>query len=272
MPTMSPLVGIAIVVVALMLAALGYVLASRRSPAGGREHHTPTNVYAVTAGAMSLLIAFTLSMTFAQYTDAQSAAQQEAAAVVAMSRAATFMEPSLRDELRNELICYSKSVIAKEWPSMRNGSAAPAPEVVESLAVMDGILTTNIKGAGVGLDLWESANDTRADARLERLHVAGDSVPSLLWFLLVAGSLIAICSLFVYADSSKPAWGHALVIIGPVFIATAALVVIYFFDHPYSDSAGGVQTDEIELAITHMQGEQIGDLPRPECVRNNGNP
>ncbi len=46
------------------MGSAAYILVARRSPEGGRGERTPTSVYAVTAGAMSLLIAFTLSLRF----------------------------------------------------------------------------------------------------------------------------------------------------------------------------------------------------------------
>jgi hypothetical protein len=45
---------ILIVVATLIIGSLLYVLVAKHSPDGGREHQTPTNVYFVTGGAMSL--------------------------------------------------------------------------------------------------------------------------------------------------------------------------------------------------------------------------
>jgi hypothetical protein len=264
--------GVAIIIVlgSLLVGALTYILIARRSPEGGRDHQTPTNVYAVTAGAMSLLIAFTMSMTFSQYTSAQQAAEQQAASVLAMSRSATFMGPNVRDALRDELMCYAEAIVDEQWESMRAGSAQVAPTVKTSLTEMDMALQRNAKEAGVGLSMWESANTARATASVQLLHIATSSVPLVLWLLLIFGSIITLGSLLVYADSSKPAWGHALVIVGPLFVAAAALVVISFFDRPFADTSGAVSPDSMRAAITEMRTERIGDLPLPECPRAGG--
>lgn len=256
----------------LIVGALVYILISRTSPEGGREHHTPTNVYVVTAGAMSLLIAFTMSLTYAQYSNAQTAATQEANAVIAMSRAATFMKPTVRDSLRNELVCYGQAVMTDEWDSMRNGHVESTQAVSTSLRQMDDTLLANVDAAGTGLSMWESANEQRATAREQRLSLAGEVVPPILWLLLIFGSLITLGSLLVFADSSKPAWGHALVIIGPLFVASAALVVIYFFDHPYADTPGAVQPGAMGASISQITTEKIEGVPLPSCVRLTGAP
>ena len=260
-------IAIAIVATALILGSLTYVLVARRSPHGGREQRTPTSVYAVTAGAMSLLIAFTMSMTYGKYLDAQSAAATEAEAVISMSRAATFMKPELRDELRDQLACYANEVVTISWPAVRNGDTTLQPEVEATINTMDGLLAAHQAEAGQGLGLWEEANMQRLAAHMVMLQTAGNGVPPILWLLLIAGSVITIGSLVVYADRSKPAWGHVLVIIGPLFIASAALVVIAFFDHPYMDTPGAVSPRAMELAYQRLTESQIPGVPLAVCPK-----
>lgn len=262
---MNLVTAIIIVVATLIVGSLLYVFVARHSPEGGRGEQTPTNVYVVTGGAMSLLIAFTMSLTFSQYLDAQQASQTEAEAVTAMSRAATFMPATLRDPLRDQLACYAQEVIQVEWPSMQQGDTAVLPPVRQTLNKMDSILAAQPTAAGPGLAIWEAANVQRHAAHIERLQAAGNSVPAILWLLLIFGSLITVGSLFVYADSSKPAWGHALVVIGPLFVASAALVVIAFFDHPYADTPGAVQPDAMELTLTSLTQGQLDGVPPASC-------
>lgn len=256
---------ICIVVATIVAGSLLYVFVASRSPVGGREQRTPTNVYAVTAGAMSLLIAFTMSITFGKYTSAQQAAQQEAGQVVAMSRAATFMPGPTRDALRNQLVCYLDTVINDEWPAMRTGDPHIGAATQQVVWKMDAILATNALDKGPGVSMWESANQSRSSSRIQRLLLSETVVPPLLWVLLILGSLITVVSLFVFADSAKPAWGHVLVITGPLFIASAALVVVAFFDHPYEDTPGGISPQTMEIARSVITGERIDHMPAATC-------
>lgn len=262
---MSLWTAIAIVVATLVVGSILYVIAARRSPEGGREHRTPTSVYAVTAGAMSLLIAFTMSLTFQQYSQAQTAAAQDAEAVVSMSRAAMLMPAKVRDPLRDQLACYAEEVIKVSWPAMRRGETSLQPAPKHTLAVMDGILAKNVAIAGPGLSSWESANTARVQAHMQMMGIAGNGVPPILWMLLIIGSLITVGSLVVYADRSKPAWGHVLVIVGPLFVASAALVVIAFFDHPYADTPGAVTSSAMETTLTRLTGDRIPGVPLARC-------
>ena len=149
---------------------------------------------------------------------------------------------------------------------MQQGDTAVLPPVRQTLNKMDSILAAQPTAAGPGLAIWEAANVQRHAAHIERPQAAGNSVPAILWLLLIFGSLITVGSLFVYADSSKPAWGHALVVIGPLFVASAALVVIAFFDHPYADTPGAVQPDAMELTLTSLTQGQLDGVP-PHRVR-----
>lgn len=256
---------IAIVLTTLIVGSAAYALYARYAPHGGREHQTPTSVYAVTAGAMSLLIAFTLSLTFTKYLEAQEAAAVEAEAVLSMSRAATLMDPKVGTPLRNELVCYAQEVINVSWPAVRDGDTTLQMPVRRTLNTMDSLVAAHPEAANLGLGFWESANQQRLGAHVQMLQIAGDGVPWILWLLLIGGSLITIGSLVVYADRGKPTWGHVLVVIGPLFVASAALVVIAFFDHPFVNTPGGIQPTSMELALDRLTTEHIANLPLPYC-------
>lgn len=263
---MSLWTAILIVAATLVVGSSLYVLVARRSPPGGREDRTPTSVYAVTAGAMSLLIAFTLSLTFQQYSQAQTSAAQDAEGVMSMSRAATLMPPSVRDPLRNQLACYAEEVIKVSWPALADGDTALQPAPRTTLAIMDGILAKNADAAGAaGVGAWATANNARMQGHMQMLVIAGTGVPPILWMLLIIGSLITVVSLVVYADRTKPGWGHVVVIVGPLFVASAALVVIAFFDHPYSDTPGAVGSTAMELTLARLTVDEIPGVPRARC-------
>lgn len=251
----------------VVLGSLLFVLIGRRSPEGGRSHHFPASITTLTTGAVTFLIAITISAAFAGYKGAQTAAQQEASAVLAMSRAAMFMEPSLRDQLRDELACYAQAVIDTEWPAMQAGETAGTAVVSGAIVKTDLLLVNNAQAAQGGLSMWEAANTERSAGRVTRLLEAGSSIPPMLWALLIIGSLISVGSLVVFADRAKPGWAHVVLIIGPLFVSVAALVVIAFFDKPYADTPGGVTPSAMQDTLVAMTAQERGDGLRPaRCV------
>ena len=148
---------------------------------------------------------------------------------------------------------------------MQQGKSDLSPELRSTLDKMTAILSTNSTAAGQGLGIWEVADQQRLSSHEQLLLIAGSSVPPILWLLLITGSIITIGSLFVYADRSKPAWGHILVIIGPLFIASAALIVIAFFDHPYAGTPGSVTPHAMQVVLYNMMHDKIGTFPLPHC-------
>lgn len=256
-----------IVVGSVILGCLLFVLAGRRSPAGGLSHHFPANIATLTTGAVTFLIAITISAAFTGYKAAQTAAQEEATAVLAMSRAAMFMEPTLRDDLRNELACYAQAVIDTEWPSMEAGETRATDAVSNTIVATDLLLVQDPSRAQEGLSVWESANEQRSSARVARLLEAGTAIPPILWALLIIGSLISVGSLLVFADRSKPGWAHVVLVLGPLFVSVAALVVIAFFDKPYGDSPGAIAPSAMQDTLIAMTAQERGDgLPPARCT------
>jgi hypothetical protein len=148
---------------------------------------------------------------------------------------------------------------------MRRGMSVMSPQSERTLLTMDSLLVEEQAQAGVGLTLWEDATTQRLAAHQQRLLVAADGVPLILWVLLILGSAITILSLFVYVNRSKPGWAHAMLIITPLFIVSAALVVMAFFDHPYANAPGAVTAQPMEHVLKVMTTEPLANLPTPSC-------
>jgi len=252
---MSLTVALVIVVGTMAGFAIFTGLVSRRSPEGSLADKTPTSIYAVTSGAISLLIAFTFSIAFSQYTNAQNATHTEAAAILQMYRAALFMEEPLSRELKQDLLCYAELVVDQEWTGLESGQTTADDAAQDTLGAMDRAISSpsGVTKAGAGLSSWETGNANLITARQARFAVANWGVPPLVYILIILGSLVTIGSLFVYADRSKPGWGHAITFIGPVFIFVAGLVVIAFLDNPFVQTPGGVRPTAIQMSIDYIE-------------------
>lgn len=261
--------GIGSIVLAMLVGGLVMWAASRKSPEGSLADRIPTNVYAVTAGAMTLLISFTFSAAFTQYTSAQQAVRAEGSAILQMYRAASFVEEPLQSQLRADLLCYATLVSTVEWEELSQGNIDLLGPVQQTMIAMDNAISSKEgqKLAGSGLSIWESGNTNLATAREQRFAVVDWNVPPIIYFILIFGSLLTIASLFTFADRSKPGWGHAVLIIGPIFVAVGSLVVIVFLDSPFIQTPGSVTPEPIVQTIEYIQSDldSRGENPRPPC-------
>lgn len=266
---MTLTLGIGLVFLAMAVGGFLIWWVSRRSPEGSLADRIPTNVYAVTAGAMSLLAAFTFSAAFAEYTNAQQAVRAESSAILQMYRATSFMENPLQTTLRNDVLCYAQLVSTVEWQALAAGDTSPQVSVQQTMMAMDDALASKdgVKQAGNGFSVWETGNANLTTARQQRYAAADWNVPPIVYILIVVGSLITITSLFTFADRTKPGWGHVLVIIGPVFVAVASLVVIMFFDSPFIETPGSVTPAPIIETVDYIQSDlqSRGLDPNPSC-------
>lgn len=266
---------LAIIIVITVMAGFGIfaALISRRSPEGSLADKTPTSIYAVTSGAISLLIAFTFSMAFSQYTNAQTATHSEAAAILQMYRAALLMEEPLATHLKKDVLCYAQIVVQQEWRALEEGDTNPNNEAQRTLGAMDRRISTSqgASQAGSGLSSWNTGSANLITARSQRYAVALWSVPPLIYIMIILGSLVTIGSLFVYADRSKPGWGHSITFVGPVFVFIAGLVVILFLDQPFVNTPGGLQPTAIQMSIDYIEQDLgIDGTKGPACPTDTG--
>lgn len=261
--------GIVSIVLAMVVGGLVMWVASRKSPEGSLADRIPTNVYAVTAGAMTLLLSFTFSAAFTQYSSAQQAVRSEASAILQMYRAASFVEEPLQSQLRGNLLCYATLVSTVEWEELSQGKIDLLGPVQQTMIAMDNAISSKEgqRLAGSGLSIWETGNTNLATAREQRFAVVDWNVPPIIYFILIFGSLLTIISLFAFADRSKPGWGHAALIVGPIFVAVGALVVIVFLDSPFIQTPGSVTPEPILQTIEYIASdlESRGENPRPTC-------
>ena len=261
--------GIVSIVLAMVVGGLVMWVASRKSPEGSLADRIPTNVYAVTAGAMTLLLSFTFSAAFTQYSSAQQAVRSEASAILQMYRAASFVEEPLQSQLRGDLLCYATLVSTVEWEELSQGNIDLLGPVQQTMIAMDNAISSKEgqRLAGSGLSIWETGNTNLATAREQRFAVVDWNVPPIIYFILIFGSLLTIISLFTFADRSKPGWGHAALIVGPIFVAVGALVVIVFLDSPFIQTPGSVTPEPILQTIEYIASdlESRGENPRPTC-------
>ena len=247
---------------------------SKKSPEGSLSDRIPTNVYAVTAGAMFLLAAFTFSAAFAEYTNAQQAVRAESSAILQMYRATIFMEQPLQTTLRNDLLCCAQLVSTVEWDALASGDTSPQGAVQETMMAMDDSLAAKdgFTQASNGFSVWETGNTNLAMAREQRYAAEDWNLPPIVYILIIIGSLTTITSLFTFANSTKPGWGHVSVIIGPVFIAVSSLVVIMFFDSPFIETPSSVTPAPILDTVQYIQEDLVsrGLDPNPTCPTDTG--
>jgi Protein of unknown function (DUF4239) len=220
--------------------------------------------------AFAVLLAFVVLEAFESFNDAKTGAEEDAIAVVQLSRTAAFFPPAERNPLQGTLICYGRAVVHDEWSAMKHGDRSP---VVQGWVTRleDGL--RHVQPAGPAqeaafLQLLEQ-EDKRTDARRARLSEANRALPAPVWFILGLGAIVTVGFALFFADRRE-----GFIVQGTLMGAIAALVVaglllIWFLDHPYENRSGSIKPDEMERQLVIVESEQVG---APQLCDSEGHP
>src|SRR5215813_2939430 len=157
--------------------------------------------FAFIGTAYAVLLAFVVLEAFQSFNDAKSGGEEEAVAVLQLSRTAAFFPPAERFPIEGTLICYGRAVIHDEWPAMKNGDRS---QVVQGWVnrLEEGIRAIKPVGTAQQAAFLQllGQEDKRTDARRTRLSEANRELPAPVWFILGLGAFVTIGFALFFAD------------------------------------------------------------------------
>jgi hypothetical protein len=224
----------------------------RRAPAGSRfaDSDRASGVFGVIATGYSVLLGFLIFLAFTAYDESRQAAEQEAVLVAQQVETAQFLPETVSADLTGELICYARSVVGVEWDALQDQTLAddlnPWAEALYR-TIRDVEPTTNAEQSAY--DRWMDLTLDREQARRDRIHVASGLIPSPLWVVLVAVSLVVVTYLLFMADPDELAVSQALMAGGVMAVITLLLLLLAFFNRPYQDGIGGLEPTSMERTL-----------------------
>jgi Protein of unknown function (DUF4239) len=252
----------ALIVAAAAAAAVGLMYLVRRRSRVDHffiEMERGAGIFAFLGTAFAVLLAFVVLEAFGSFNDAKTGAEEEAIAVVQLSRTADFFPPEQRDPLEGALICYGRAVAHEEWPAMKDGDRSPVVQgwVTRLDDGLHDLKPQTPAQEAAFLQLLEQ-QDKRIDARRARLSEANRALPAPAWFALGLGAFVTVGFALFFADRRE----HFIVqgsLIGAITaLVVAGLLLVWFLDHPYENRAGSIKPDEMERQLVVLQAEQVG--------------
>jgi hypothetical protein len=239
----------AVVMVAVML------LIRRSAPGGGRfsDSDRASGVFGFLGAGFVILLGFVIFLGFGTYEAGANHADAEAAAVVAQFRTAADFDENLVQDAQGELVCYARSVIAQEWPSMARGERSPVTEGWVVALDDSGVQEQNATSPGDQpvINWWEATND-RQLARAGRVLVSEGQIPTLLWALLVIGAFLVVGWILLYADPREGWLPQAAMMGGVTVLVVASLLAVQVVASPFSGQSGSVDTGSMEYSLVQM--------------------
>jgi hypothetical protein len=204
----------------------------------------------------AVLLAFVVYVVWTQFTAADSAAAQEASQIVDLWRITRGLPEQIRHDLRSAIENYVHAVVGQEWESMsRSRENETAYELL--LLVWEALHQFEPQ-TGKEISLYSEAlrrlNDL-SDSRRQRILSSQDSVPRLLWIvlLIIGGATVS----FTFLMGAASSFVQALMTAAVAGSIALLLFVIAVMNHPFA-GAVRVQPDDFEYILSRFdKTEQV---------------
>jgi hypothetical protein len=250
--TNTPFSVLAVVfLIGLPAATIGVqALIRRRLPAlaAGRHNDVAGFLLAVVGVLYAVVAAFVVVSMWQQFSEARETVSTEASSLRLLVRDTAVFGDPVHSRIEARVETYLERVTQDEWGHLGVGRAHPAAgsafddlyhelqAVTSDTATEEAFLTTAIDHL-----------DDAADARHDRLHLANDALPSVLWIALLLSSAITI--LFSLAFALEDARIHFAMVGGLAMLVGVMLLPMLVLDFPF---AGDVAV-ESEPLVTLLE-------------------
>ncbi len=198
----------------------------------------------------SLVLAFSLVTVIGNYNRAESAAAAEASLINNMDRMMARYGDPTASELRDELLAYTQSIVADEWPMLSLGHGSDKTRAL-FVPISKGVIAIQ-PGQGrqsvIYTEMVKKADDI-AEAREARIESTSTALAAVFW-LMVALTFSAVVVLTLFIDLSPiRVFGFSL----QMAAFAALLSVVFIFDEPFNGQTS-VSPKAFVKTISAMQG------------------
>jgi hypothetical protein len=265
---MTVVFGVLVVCGACLAAVVGLMLVQRLVPATIRKEHNDVAgfIYAALGVIYAVLLALVVIAVWEEFGRARVTVESEANALAEIFWLAHQLPEPERHHLQELARSYAEEVVEEEWPLMEQGRA-PLMEHTQATprgwVLIDDIRAT-LQGyeprTVAGQELYAEGLDQvqrLADARRTRLVQAEESIPAVLWVVLVAGGVVTVG--FTYLFGLESTWAHRLMVASLAGVIALVLFTIGIMDHPFSGGAR-IETGAFELILNRFETSKLSDL------------
>ena len=251
-----------------MAAILGLALVQRLVPASVRKEHNDVAgfIYAVLGVIYAVLLALVVIATWEEFGRARVTVEAEANALAEIFWLAHRLPEPEGRELQELCRSYAEEVVNVGWPLMEQGrtpSMERSQETSRAWVLIDDIRATLQEvepRTDTGLELYAKGLDQvqrLADARRTRLVAAEESLPTVLWVVLIVGGIVVVG--FAYLFGMENTGAHALMVVALAGVIALVLFTIAAMDHPFSGGAR-VGPEAFELVLNRFETSKLSDL------------
>ncbi|MDQ6746499.1 MAG: hypothetical protein M3010_00120 [Candidatus Dormibacteraeota bacterium] len=224
-----------LMVVALLFGVLGNRWWARHD-ASSEEGLSISDLVTPLTTLAVVLLAFVMVEAISSYGRAREQIGTEARVVNEMGDSATRVaDPAISTALQQDLICYSRAVVHREWPAMAGATGERAPEVGVWTGDIRAQLDTLAKGGGGDVsNRLIDLDGRRGEARLARLTESQPTIPTGLNLLMYASIILSVFGLAFFVRAKGHRGVYLALLAAFTVVLAATLYTISDLDAPFS--------------------------------------
>lgn len=255
---MNIFIGFVITFAVTALAITAMLLVRRRAPEGSyfTDGDRASGVFGVLASGFAILLGFIIFLAFTTYDASRAGAEEEAITVVQQLETAQFFEPSVSKALTGELICYARYVAGPEWDQLADGNLGDqinpwGAAMFKTVRAVE----PNTSSEEAAYGKWLDQNSDRQSARQDRVHGATGVIPTPLWVVLFAISIVIFAYVLFFADSGEGRVTQGMLMGSVTFVIVTLLLLLQFLDNPYRPGVGALKPVAMERSLRIIDEE-----------------
>jgi len=237
-------------------------------PSERRQKHNDVAgfIYAALGVIYAVLLALVVIAAWESYERARVTVEEEANALAEIFWLAHWMPQPEGRELQEAARSYAREVVEEEWPLMEQGRTPLMEDTQETptgWVLIDDIrvrLHEFEPHTEAEQDLYAEGLDQiqrLADARRMRLVAASESMPAVLWVVLIFGGVVTVG--FTYLFGLQSTWAHRLMVGSLASVIALVLFTIGALEYPFSGGAH-VSPGAFELILDRFETSKLSDL------------
>jgi hypothetical protein len=240
------LVGVAVGVAALLYAVQVLV------PHGIRREHNDVAgfVYAVLGVLYAVMLGFVVVNEWESLEAVRSNTFTEANELGSLYWNSRALPPAQGRALEKTTKDYANVVIDHEWSLMDKGESSPqATQLVYTMRDEVNALPTNTPRAEAIFEQSLEHVNNLAAARRQRIDESSESVPNILWVVLILGSVLTVGYSFLFGLANF--WSHLLIAAPLGVMVVLVLIVIDQLNHPFGGMVA-VEPDAFHIFLDRL--------------------
>jgi len=242
-------------------AAFAVVVHRRQTPDAEPEYGSALSFVGAAYGMLlGLLVVFAVG----HFNDVRRESQQEATSLVALYDVVAVYPPETRDHVRHGVICYMRSIIRDDWPSMERGRQLEAPRTVtfgDQLRADVRSLPASDSAEGSAYGRAATLISDADGSRQRLLFLTVPEIPTALWVVIYVGAFLVMLLLAIHYGA-RPA-GRLWALGSVLVLMTFAVAVLAMLDQPFGVGVR-VHPDQMRQAVSLvLTGETNPALLQP---------